>query len=183
MLTNIISKIICDTYDKQFRYKTYSECCNEEITIPDYNTSKKPITVCSKCHKVCNTNGKIVVGMKVKFGLSIDYDKEDGYRSMELLLLWKGYVGVFKREYWDIEVKVSETDLSQNYKTKGNSPWECLSCHDSCWRYDGVQKFVFENREKLSYITSLINWYEPVILNEKENKVFGDIERKRVGSK
>lgn len=33
------------------------------------------------------------------------------------------------------------------YIQKGKGKWNCLCYHDSCWRYDGVGKFLFENRD------------------------------------
>ena len=32
------------------------------------------------------------------------------------------------------------------YTQKGREGWNCLCYHDSCWRYDGVEKFLFENK-------------------------------------
>lgn len=34
--------------------------------------------------------------------------------------------------------------------------WECRAYHDSCWRSDGVERFLWENREKLGFIWPMI---------------------------
>jgi len=37
------------------------------------------------------------------------------------------------------------------YLQKGKGKWECISYHDSCWRSDGVGRFLFEVRDDLSF--------------------------------
>jgi hypothetical protein len=34
--------------------------------------------------------------------------------------------------------------------------WECKAYHDSCWRSDGVERFLWQNREKLGFIWPMI---------------------------
>ena len=36
------------------------------------------------------------------------------------------------------------------YIQKGKK-WECISYHDSCWRSDGVETFLFENRDDIYF--------------------------------
>jgi hypothetical protein len=125
MLTNILSKIICDTYEQEFRRKQE----------PDKH-----------------------IAMKIRF---ITY-KDTG---LELLLTWEGYVGVFFREI----------NLTSGIK----KAWHILSCHDSCWRSDGVDSFIFEHREDINCIIGLFNWYEKIELTEQENQELRKIEKAR----
>jgi hypothetical protein len=151
MLTNILSKIICDTYEKEFRHK-------QEV-------------------------GKYLA-MKITFDMPIDYNTEEGYRWIELLLIWEGYVGVFVREHWNI-MPIKGIDYKNDCLKKGfdyiegNTEWKILSCHDSCWRGDGVERFVFNNRDKFLGIKTFFKWYERIELTEEENNKFRMIERGR----
>lgn len=151
MLEGILSKIICETYEREFRHKQEKDK---------------------------------YIAMKISFSIPIDYKKEEGYRYLELLVMWEGYVGVFLREGYNVVpiegVDFGKDSLKKGYEYKeGVTDWKCLSCHDSCWRGDGIERFVFENRERLNSIRQLFNWYEKIELTEKENEFFRGIERER----
>jgi len=142
MLESIISTIICDTYEKQFR-----------------------------------SNPDTSLAMKITFSLPIDYDKEEGSRAIELMLMYKGYVGVFSREIFSVVpregIDFEKDCLKQGYEYKdGFTEWKLLSCHDSCWRSDGVDRFIFTNSKRLSYIKTLFNWYTEEHLTEREQGEF-----------
>lgn len=38
------------------------------------------------------------------------------------------------------------------YTRKGSGKWKCLAYHDSCWRVDGVERFIFDHREDIQFI-------------------------------
>lgn len=117
MNENILSKIICTTYENDFRRKT------------DYNKA-----------------------MHVGFYL------EDN-TQVELLLIWTGYVGVFERI--------------------NKKEWKCLSCHDSCWRVDGVEHFISKYYEQIRRIEGLFSWFEKIDINKEMDNMFREIERNR----
>jgi hypothetical protein len=131
MLTNLLSNIICTEFTKLF---------------PERFADK---------------------AMLIQFGVNIDYDKEDGYRGKDLLIWAKSnYVQVWQRDNWNV---ISLEDLEdeddggpkagKDYQS-GHSEWKFMSDHDSCWRSDGVDQFVFNNRDILTIFRgSFSNWY------------------------
>ena len=146
MLEWMLTKVICDTYEKEFRSN------------PDQS-----------------------LAMSIPISIHIDHEKEDGYRHLELLIMWKGYVGVFVRETYTViplEGIDHENDcLKEGYDySEGQTEWQCLSCHDSCWRSDGVERFIFKNRERLSGFSTISGWYKTVNLSEEELEKFRRIE-------
>lgn len=102
MLDNILSTIICYTFDDligRMQWKKHLE-------------------------------GETMHGMEITFKLhEVDYTKDESlYPSVQLLIFAESnYVGVFYRE--------SET--RDEY-----GEWLHLSCHDSCWKGDGVDLFI-----------------------------------------
>lgn len=78
----------------------------------------------------------------VSFGLSLDYDKEEGYRQLDLLLYAPAnYVQVWKRERWTVIPQEGldcdddgETFVKDGYDyDEGASAWEMIGDHDSCY--------------------------------------------------
>lgn len=64
---------------------------------------------------------------------------EEGYRYLDVLIYAPmNYVGVYRRERWDV---IPEADLGDDDEgplpgksyTKGESPWKLVSYHDSGW--------------------------------------------------
>jgi len=47
------------------------------------------------------------------------------------------------------------------YARKEKGKWKCISYHDSCWRSDGVERFLFEHREDMRFTFSAA-WVEKV---------------------
>jgi hypothetical protein len=37
------------------------------------------------------------------------------------------------------------------YVRKGKGKWSCVSYHDSCWRSDGVERFLFDHRDDIHF--------------------------------
>jgi len=109
--------------------------------------------------------------MLIEFGISLDYDKEEGYRSLELMIFPNSrYVQVWTRETWNV---ISLTDLTNEGDAvplpgkdyvEGATEWKLLSDHDSCWRSDGVQRFVYENQDKFNVFrgSGFRGWYQIV---------------------
>ena len=95
--------------------------------------------------------------MKLSFHLRIDYEREEGYRNLELFL-WSdsNYVGVFCRETWNV------CDLNTRKATEGKSELRLLAFHDSCWRSDGVERFIFANSARFGGLSCLSHWYSRV---------------------
>lgn len=103
-------------------------------------------TINSTFDQVCGKgqNGKGQKAFLVTFSLSVDYEKEEGHRSLEVLY-WApmNYVQVWQREVWNVipveeleelgdgEYSVKKT--STGYQ-KGESPWKKRADHDSSWR-------------------------------------------------
>src|SRR5271157_6011394 len=113
MLTNILSTIICQEFEKAPVFKT-----------PGYMSS-------------------IDTAMLVNFRLAIDSEVEEGYRHLSLLIFGGGcnYIKVFARLKWTV-VELSalnDDEAPSNSYTEGETPWILLSDHDSCWRSDGVE--------------------------------------------
>ena len=105
--------------------------------------------------------------MQVKFSLSPDYDVEDGYRNLSILLVGGvgRYIAVFAKEDWNIESNLYfET-------AKGASPWVCYGYHDSCWR-DSVGTILREFHGRINTIDYLFNgdtgWYKHILLTEEQ---------------
>lgn len=115
------------------------------------------------------------VAMKVTFDLSIDYSKEDGYRTLDMLIYAPmNYVGVIVRENWNV-VSLSDIDNDNDCLkpdcdyVKGTTYWLYASYHDSCWRTDGVSRVIQENKERIISISPqrLSGWYEKVAMTPK----------------
>jgi hypothetical protein len=105
----------------------------------------------------------------VKFRSTVNPEKEEGYRSVELLI-WgpMNYVQVWVRSTWNVipvEDLIFDDDgdasvaPGKDYQ-KGVSPWVLLADHDSGWR-DGVRQAL---QEKESIITGFYqsDWYQLV---------------------
>jgi len=106
--------------------------------------------------------------MKVSFSLSLDYDKEEGYRNLDILIFAPmNYVGVLVRERWTI-IPVNEIEDEDSLKPgcdyrEGDSGWLFASYHDSCWTSDGVERTIQKNRDRINCLSACIGtWYEKI---------------------
>lgn len=118
------------------------------------------------------------VAMKVTFRLSCDYEKEEGYRKLEILIYGhNNYVCVLVNEKWDV-INLSDLSYDRNGESyikkntkgyiKGETGWQLASYHDSCWRTDGIEKVIYKNKERISGIGSIFEgWYEKVNMTEE----------------
>lgn len=112
----------------------------------------------------------------VSFRLSIDYDKEEGYRHLEVAF-WgpQNYVQVWVRETWDVipvedleydeEADESRVKKGKNYRT-GSSEWKMVADHDSCWR-DGIKRVLEENSKRVMDFSGLGGTFWKTLLAEE----------------
>jgi hypothetical protein len=110
-------------------------------------------------------------GMKITFRLCVDYDKEEGYRFLDILIYAENnYVAVMARERWNVipvceleyDEKSEDTVIKKNSKgyREGCTEWKLVSFHGSCWR-DGVYNIL--RHEGISHIDTLsTGWYEKI---------------------
>lgn len=107
----------------------------------------------------------------VEFSTSIDHDKEEGYRYVDLVIYAEcNYVNVYARERWnvipleDLEYNEEEDDTyvkpGKDY-VEGSSPWTLLCSHDSGWT-SAVQEFLSQNARKLQTFGASEDFYKLV---------------------
>lgn len=108
----------------------------------------------------------------IHFSLSVDYDKEDGYRWLHLRIFApRNYVVVLKKESWKI---------IENEKTNENSEdWKIIADHDSCWRDDGVRRIIREYSNKISHISQLSGWYQKTELSSEKIEEISELRKNR----
>ena len=126
--------------------------------------------------------------MQVSFSLSLDYDKEEGYRHLDIgyrhldILIYgpMNYVGVLVRERWTIipvDEIADEDSLKEGCKYReSDTGWLLASYHDSCWTSDGVQSTIFKNRHRINCLSTRFNeWYKKIEMTpellERFNKI------------
>ncbi len=120
-------------------------------------------------------DGEPMYGMEITFRLhETDYDREARYPGVQLLIFAESnYVGVYYRE--------SET--RDEYE-----PWKHLSRHDSCWKGDGVDRFLhlFEERiAGLGWNGGICNnkWYLKREISKQEAEGLRETTRQRHAKK
>jgi hypothetical protein len=146
MITNILSDIICNTFERMVgRWQAKAD---------------EP------------------KALLVKFKTRIDYDKEEGYRGVHLLIYGEqNYVGVFEKRWWRVidrdKIEYDEEDGEETWPDEhwreGEGEWEMRSHHDSCWRTDGVSSFTFQNRDDLNLLDDLgqDHWFDIVPMTDE----------------
>jgi hypothetical protein len=149
-MDNIVQNIICSQFDSTFGRSR----SDTKATIQTHGG--RSITI--------DTNSAIDHAMQVKFSLSPNYDVEDGYRNLTILLFGNGsnYIAVYAKVDWHVQYTTTE---------KGESPWVCYGYHDSCWR-DAVGSILREFHGRINTIDYLFNgptgWYKDVTLTEEQ---------------
>ena len=129
-------------------------------------------TICSTFVDVCGkwqsrkTEQKAFV---MEFSLTLDYDKEEGYRTLEVVLYAShNYVNVYTRETWDVipleDLEYNEEDDESYVKKgkdyqKGKSPWTLVVSHDSGWT-SGVGEILQDRR--INTLKSVAAFYKLV---------------------
>lgn len=115
-----------------------------------------------------------LTAMLVEFAVRVNYEQEAGYRHRDLLIFAdSNYVGVYTRERWNVLRRKGETT-----GTTGSSQWQVLAYHDSCWRTDGVERFLFQHRDDLLTVGQACGpWYRKVELSPGEREALRQIRR------
>jgi hypothetical protein len=105
--------------------------------------------------------------MQITFRTSIDYDTEDGYRFLDILIYAPAnYVGVLARHRWTV-IPIDELEGDDGLKKGceyriGDSGWRLASYHDTCWTSD-VGSILRLNERNINAIdTNYPNWYSRV---------------------
>jgi hypothetical protein len=138
---------------------------------------------------ICNTFDKFGrrgtgQAMDIRFRLSIDHEKEEGYRHLNLRIYApNNYVMVLVKEDWNViptkdliwDEKEQDYFIDKNSKgyVNGETEWQLVSFHDSCWRTDGVHNILWKNRERILHIDTLGStdaWYNKVNLSSDEKE-------------
>jgi hypothetical protein len=109
-------------------------------------------------------------GMEITFRLhELDYSKDEAlYPQAQLLIFAEtNYVGVYYRE---------STSRDDHY-----GEWQHLSCHDSCWRSDGVERFLRRYSDRVATLDNLFydGWYKKVEITPEFAETLRQITRKR----
>ncbi len=156
MLTNVLESIICSEFRKEFQS---IEMQKKDGHLSDPN-----------------------FGMLVRFKLDPDYEREEGYRNLSLLIFGAGsnYITVMAKLDWTViplEGLEDEDGLKPGYDyTKGETPWVHFSNHDSCWTSDGVHNLLFMFRNRINCLDSRYDrWYEKLPLTSEQVKEFRKI--------
>lgn len=113
--------------------------------------------------------------MEVSFNLTVDYDKEDGYRHLFIRLFGTGYVTVLSNETW-IVANANDMHLENPKYDEGQTGWKFQGCHDSCWR-DSVHKLLREYSDRLTNINTIVNWYKTIELTADELAIYRELEK------
>jgi hypothetical protein len=120
--------------------------------------------------------------MKLKFSLSPDYDIEDGYRNLEILIFGGGcnYISVFARLDWTVirnEWSSGDGLLPGKEYIEGRTSWVLRCCHDSCWR-DAVGSLLHEFGGRITSIDWVFGgWYKTVPVSDEERKMFSSMSQ------
>ena len=123
--------------------------------------------ICHEFEKVVG-KGQHKTGKAMHVGFHFSPDGEDQYRVMHLYLYAPG-------NYCYVAVQEERIDAdSERHVGK----MEMLCYHDSCWR-DSVQRFIFQNRDKMSTLTAfgkLFDWYDVLSLTDEEQDYLSGLE-------
>jgi hypothetical protein len=127
--------------------------------------------------------------MDICIALSLYYNKgEDGYRHITIRIYGPhNYVAVLVKEDWTVihesYLENSEEGLKPGKKyINGDTGWQLVSFHDSCWR-DGVREILRSYEDRLLVIKSFKHWYEKTTLTVEECQEIDDIIRERDSGK
>lgn len=157
-MNNIIQSIICSQFESTFGRSR-----------PD---TKATIQTHAGRSATVDTSSDPTHAMQVKFSLSPNYDVEEGYRTLTMLLFGGGsnYIAVYAKLDWNVG-DLSTNENEEFVYIKGETPWVCYGYHDSCWR-DSVGIILREFHDRIITIDYLFNgssgWYKNVSLTEEQ---------------
>lgn len=97
-------------------------------------------------------DGRVMYGFEMNFSLHEANPRDNLYPHAQLLLFAPAnYVGVYYRES----------------KTRDEyGPWQHLSYHDSCWRDDGVDRFIARYEDRVA----TLGWHDGICNNKWYSK-------------
>jgi hypothetical protein len=107
----------------------------------------------------------------VSFGTTHDYSTFEGYSYRDLLIYApSNYVGVYTRERSNLAPLDKEGEICGDYNYH-YGVWQSMSYHDSCWREDGVKRFIYTYQDVLNVFSgSSRDWYEVITAPEEIQK-------------
>lgn len=153
MLTNIVSAMICGVVDELRRREGPFKEVPRDISFGSYDE----------------------YALEFHFSLNLDYAKEEGYRNL-MIIVWPrtNYVAVFTQESWTLWEPKEDVGVSELKR------W---SYHDSCWRSDGIDRIIFEYREKINCVsgrnTSTARFYSLVKLTPNQIAQYNELINRR----
>ena len=141
--------------------------------------------ISSQFESLCGSKDRKIAdheAMVVKFRLHPDHNVEDGYRHLTLLIFGSddNSISVYAKTDWTVirnEWSDGESLLGNHEYVEGCTPWVLYSCHDSCWRSDGVECIISEFKERISILDSFHGWYAIESLSEAQIKELKEIRR------
>ena len=109
-------------------------------------------------HEVGNWQG----GKESPQGMQLTFNLTDGEKVTMLIYGRDNYVGVYTKRLGE--------------------GWECMAFHDSCWRSDGVERFIFTNREKFSTLGKIWKrWFEIVPVGPELDAELKQVRKAKYG--
>jgi hypothetical protein len=158
MRTNVLSSIICSEFRKEFQ-----------------SPERLKDGFLSEPNKA----------MQIRFKMNPDFDVEEGYRNLSILIFGAGsnYITVMAKMDWTVIQNEDINDDGEGLKkgkeyTKGETPWVPFSCHDSCWTSDGVESIIQRFRNRINCMDSRFDrWYETLTLTPEQIEDFNQITR------
>jgi hypothetical protein len=111
------------------------------------------------------------IAMKIVFKTCIDYNIEEGYRYLDMLIYGhNNYVAVLAQERWDVipNNEINKYRIvkegSKGYR-EGKTGWKFVAYHDSCWR-SGIEKVIHDNKERIISVNVDKGWNQKVEVKE-----------------
>ena len=147
MIQDILSSIICREYEKNFKMQNW------------------------------NRGSELVKAMEITINLNLDYEKEEGYRELKILIFNEyNYVSVFAKLLWNV-VKSGRVEVEREDELKpgieGSTPFVHFSAHDTCWCSDGIERIIHLFRNRLNCLEGFgSDWYKVRMLEESEVRDF-----------
>jgi hypothetical protein len=146
MLTSVITKMICDTFEgiRDIPLSDPTKAMEFSFSLnPDYDKE--------------DGYRKLIVRLYTRGG--------SNYVSVLAKLAWE----VIDKKY--LGCGESFGDFTHDY-VKGETPWKLYSEHDTGWR-DSIDSIVYGFNDRISYLDAIGNWYTIKSLTPDEVDYFG----------
>lgn len=89
--------------------------------------------------------------------------KDERYPSYDLLIFGESnYIGVY----------LKDSMLHPEEK----SQWYCLAYHDSCWRSDGVNNFLWRAEKYINIIRNYDHWFKVIKFTASEKQILREVK-------